>query len=403
MTTSPYTTASHASAFTGCFPAQHRVRDYFKSPMHRPTVFQILKERGFTTRFAIDYPLILGEHLGFRRGIDDYRVEDQLGALHEFARSSEPEILFTHFADAHFPYGTHVIRDWSAALEAFLASEARALGLELSQGPAAPSLEAVRSPDEARLEWHYREVLAARYDRGDYERLLQWYAQGLARFDAGRFEEFLRALRGSGLLQRADTIVVLFGDHGEDWSPSCWAHFNSCDWSVMNVPLLVYRAGTQPEARGDLVRTVDIAPTVLEATGIEHDALPAFDGRSLTAQRGGRIGFAECWLSDTSALHNYIRGAQSGAEQGELSSYLAKDAAFSDEAELQRWFDESGRQVGEVLTSRGEPTAHHEAGEPLRTELKGYRFASDRPGQDADEVELREALRRLGYFRQGRA
>lgn len=398
VTTSPYTTASHASVFTGRFPRNHGVRDYFKTGLKAETIFQVLHRNGVATRFTTDYPLILGADLGFRRGVEDYRIEEQTAMLADFARSDRAEIMFAHFADAHFPYGAHLIRHHMEFLNDFLSAEEKALGLSSAYRRAPAPLEAMRSPEEALLEHRYRAVLEERYRGGDYRTLLRWYAEGLARFDAGRFGKFVGVLRDSGLVERDDILLVLFGDHGEDWSDSCWAHFNSCDWPIVNVPLLVHRVGQAGRTRSDLVRTVDVMPTILRSMGVSGIGVE-LDGKPLDVPRDEAVtAFAECWLSDTSRLHEFIRSVHAGQPTGELPSYLAKDAAFAPGRQLQRWFAESGGVVQEFLTERGLDVVDTGARHRLSEALNTYHAGSGGTAAPEPPVEVAAALRHIGYF-----
>jgi choline-sulfatase len=400
VTTSPYTTASHASVFTGTFPRRHGVRDYFKTGLKAETIFEILRRKHVKTRFVTDYPLILGDDLGFRRGVADYRVEEQTEALVEFSGSDRSEIMFAHFADAHFPYGAHVIRNHEEFLTDFLGAEEKNLGLSrMDQDTPPASLEAIRSPDESRLEQRYRRVLTERYRNGDYRTMLRWYARGLSRFDQGRFASFVSVLRESGLLDREDVMVVLFGDHGEDWSDSCWAHFNSCDWSVLNVPLLIRRLGQAPQTHTDLVRTVDVMPTILRAMGLSETGLE-LDGRDLGSRNGDdATAFAECWLSDTAVLQEFIRAVHAGQRSAELPSHLAKDAAFRSCRQLQRSFGSAGGPpVSQSLTERGLQIVDPVAWRQLSEALDAYHATADESVLPESPVELAEALRHIGYF-----
>ncbi|MGH8802525.1 MAG: sulfatase-like hydrolase/transferase [Casimicrobiaceae bacterium] len=124
------------------------------------------------------------------------------------------------------------------------------------------------------------------------------HSLALAPFASGLTDQVARACRVAdaavatmlATLERkgklADTMIVLYGDHGDDY----WTHgfkagmvhatepYTQITWA----PLAIAGAGLTPGLRGDLVTTIDIAPTCLALLGIDerlpfehsgHDAL----------------------------------------------------------------------------------------------------------------------------------
>lgn len=94
------------------------------------------------------------------------------------------------------------------------------------------------------------------------------------------FGKFLAKLDALGLSD--DTIVVITSDHGEEFQEhGSWGHGHSVYQELLGVPLLFRWPGAIPagERVGPVVSTMDIAPTVLEATGVP---IPKeFEGHSL--------------------------------------------------------------------------------------------------------------------------
>src|SRR5262245_36100705 len=84
-----------------------------------------------------------------------------------------------------------------------------------------------------------------------------------------------------GRAGRWDEIFVVFvADHGEGLGDHGWWHHRLLYQEQMHVPLLVRDPRVQgPRVVEDLVRTVDIAPTVLERVGVAPQA--PLDGASL--------------------------------------------------------------------------------------------------------------------------
>jgi arylsulfatase A-like enzyme len=94
------------------------------------------------------------------------------------------------------------------------------------------------------------------------------------------FGKFLAKLRELGLDE--NTIIVVTSDHGEEFQEhGSWGHGHSVYQELLGVPLMFRWPGVIPaNARiGPVVSTLDIGPTVLEATGVP---IPEeFEGRSL--------------------------------------------------------------------------------------------------------------------------
>jgi arylsulfatase A-like enzyme len=98
----------------------------------------------------------------------------------------------------------------------------------------------------------------------------------------------LERMRESGLYER--TIVVLTSDHGESFGEHGYlTHGPRVDQPVIHVPMIIRLPSTHPSyatgTRTDIVRTVDILPTVLAANGLP---LPLdLDGVDLLPVMGG--------------------------------------------------------------------------------------------------------------------
>src|SRR5690606_8582932 len=106
-----YTTASHASVFTGLFPLRHGLYEYYNSKIDQKTVFEYAKDHGRKVTFKTDFPIILGKPLGFTRGVDKYIVEDDEECLTELEKNKYDHTLdFIHFGGIHYPYGFHTLQ-----------------------------------------------------------------------------------------------------------------------------------------------------------------------------------------------------------------------------------------------------------------------------------------------------
>ena len=107
------------------------------------------------------------------------------------------------------------------------------------------------------------------------------YAENVAYFD-GFLKQLLAQLKARG--DYDNTLVVFVADHGEEFQEhGGWWHGTTLFEEAVHVPLMIKRPG-EPRAgqtEGALVRTLDLAPTMLAAAGAA--ALPASPGRDLFA------------------------------------------------------------------------------------------------------------------------
>jgi len=97
----------------------------------------------------------------------------------------------------------------------------------------------------------------------------------------------LARLRELGFEQ--DTVVVLLADHGEEfYEHGALGHGHSMHDEVVRVPLVIRAPGFTPRRVNELVRQVDVLPTVLELVGLSIPS--ALAGRSLVqALRGNAM------------------------------------------------------------------------------------------------------------------
>ena len=249
----PLTLPAHASLFTAKYPPQHGVRDNggFFLDERETTLAERLKAAGMTTggfvgAFVLDRKWGIAQ--GFDRYVDDFdlptvdtpspgdverpgnevadRALEWLGSV-----KSSRFFGWLHFYDAHSPY----------------------------------------APPEP-----YRARFAD-----------QPYVGEIAFVDAqiGRVREFLER---EGLLDK--TIVVIAGDHGESLGDHGErTHGFFIYQSVVQVPLIVLAPYDSMRGRrvADLVRTVDLMPTVLDLLGMPPG--DGVEGRSVVRLMTGAV------------------------------------------------------------------------------------------------------------------
>jgi len=263
VTAAPLTLPAHSSLFTAKYPPHHGVRDNggFFLDARETTLAQRLKAHGFRTGGFVG-AYVLDRSWGISQGFDTYfddfdlskyespslgeverpgnDVADHALAWLETVRSFR-FFCWIHFYDAHSPY----------------------------------------NPPEP-----YQTRFARRPYLGEI---------AFVDSQVGRIRSFLET---HGLLDR--TVIVAVGDHGEslgDHGESTHGFFVYD--SVLRVPLLMRTPYDALRARRvtDLVRSVDVAPTLLDLLAIPFDG--RIDGQSVVpAMTGptrdmGLVGYAE--------------------------------------------------------------------------------------------------------------
>jgi arylsulfatase A-like enzyme/Flp pilus assembly protein TadD len=232
------TLPSHANILSGQYPLTHTVRDNtgFRFPADQETLATILKARGFATAAFVS-AFVLDSRFGLDRGFDVY--DDQTAAIERqgpfmvpdrkgvetvaravrwiAAQGDRPYFAFVHLYDPHFPY---------QAAEPF----------------------GSRHKDEP----YYGEVDAV---------------------DAALEPLLKPILDGPGGRR---TLVVLTSDHGESLGEHGEStHGTFAYESTIRVPLIFRLPGVSGLEVDDLVRHIDIVPSVLDALGMDRrEALP---------------------------------------------------------------------------------------------------------------------------------
>jgi len=290
ISAAPSTLAAHASILTSLIVPHHGASYRLKRPLppSRATLAEILRDDGYATR-SWNGGGQLDPAFGLGRGFDEYRsvqvaaagqapprepsdadhlrsaVRRALGWLDE-TTDSRPFFLFLHSYETHHPYTP------DPALRALFGRFPTRLG------------ETVSIDDLRRFnrgEWPL--------EPGDLAHIIASYDAEIRSADRA-FGDLMDGLRARGLDK--STLVVLTSDHGEEFGEHGrvgW-HSHTLFDELLRVPLVVRLpggalAGTRVGAQ---VRGIDIAPTILDWTGIRPPA--TFEGRSLRDTLGGSPG-----------------------------------------------------------------------------------------------------------------
>ncbi|MHC4218861.1 MAG: sulfatase family protein [Planctomycetota bacterium] len=270
--TASVTPVSHASILTGQYPYTHGLRVLHgltenRLPDGAVTLAEILKGAGYeTAAFVSAFPA--GSRFGLNQGFDTFDeafLEEPVGqivgfngtvntgknqrragdttdlALDWLGRTRDSFFMWLHFFDPHDP---HVV-------------------------PPREFLEQFPVPTGS-VGYQLQKL---------YDIEIQYMDQHIGRvFDA---------LATAGRLE--DTVVVIVSDHGQGLGDHDWWGHGILFEEQIKAPFIIRGPGV-PEGRRvpDLVRTIDIAPTVLELAGFDPGGLDAADGRSLVPVLDGK-------------------------------------------------------------------------------------------------------------------
>jgi arylsulfatase A-like enzyme/Flp pilus assembly protein TadD len=268
IASAPLTSTSHASILTGNYPYVHGVRSNSAGSLAAGnlSLAEVLKDSGYHTAATVA-SFVLNRDFGFAQGFDEYHdvnkisVDDPQQAERkgdEISRDAiallrtlapAPFFLWVHFYDPHYPYETK------------------------RPAPYTPA---------------------------------QAYEDEIAFMDE-QIGQVLAELQILGLEQR--TLVVLVGDHGEglgQHGESQHAYF--IYHTTLHVPLIMRCPGTiTPGASiADVVRTIDIPPTILALLGLPP--LDQAQGTSLVGRLRG--------ASPLAPLEAYSEGLEAHAQFG---------------------------------------------------------------------------------------
>jgi arylsulfatase len=258
ITCAPSTPESHAALFSGCYPPIHGLRNHqARSNDRTPHLLEVLEGAGFDvaacTRLASMPARVIGSS------------DDIVAATHELRgwRGPRRHALFFHVWRTHFPY--------------LIASP-----MLRSQPPTA--------------------VMQGLLDPAVRSTILSGYEQALRCAE----HELISPLEDT--LRRVDawddTLVVIWSDHGEAFGAGGepFHGFSLVD-ETLRVPVLFRGPGVPAGLVVDSqLRTIDIAPTVLELLGVTFDNRFFWrpEGESVVpwfadpGARTDRLAYAEC-------------------------------------------------------------------------------------------------------------
>jgi arylsulfatase A-like enzyme len=328
------TPIAHAALFSGCYPmirGAHALFGRKHVPPRRVLLAEWLRAQGYQTGGFIS-AYALDRNRGFGKGFDVYgdklRQRDPFYPLHRghalilmeaLKRLPVPFLKRTDLAKRR--YGEDTLAEATRWLEATTDEHPFFLFCHLFDAhceyysPTGFRSSPVRT-DKAtlrRFETGKRELTPN--DRAQIE---EQYDLSVSHVDmlVGRLEDALRARAGC-----RDTVIVVTADHGEGLGDHGYM-LHGCELydEEIHVPGVIasLRGDLPPHSVRQLVRIVDLAPTVLRIAG-----LPTFecDGRDATEL----IGHAEApdeRVSFTETRHTYLKGSWLRAVRSATHKYI---------------------------------------------------------------------------------
>ena len=279
FSTSSYTTAAHASLFTGLLQPKHGLRPFFYKKMRTDcaTLAEIYKNSGYKTIFYSDV-IELFQPLGLTKGFDFIYANDinllfkQISAL-----ENEKVFCFIHLFDIHEPYifsqnynENHYNDDYFAFIN------------KMSSLYKIP----VQNNNPFTL-WNN---FSGKVNYG-VQIMLPPYIYGVNKFDKGRFRLIYGFLKNAGYFND-ENIYSIFADHGEGrivfYDMPVFGHMGELFDEVIKIPLILHAPQLEKGVNNKLASIVDLFPTLISLSGLKviPDDKSALSGSNLIETDG---------------------------------------------------------------------------------------------------------------------
>lgn len=268
-----WTLPSMATLFTSLYPSSHNTNsDEAQLPDSVITLPEVLQAQGYHTAGISVNPYVSSE-FNFQQGFDE--LEFLKANVPDFASRTESR-FFAHgimlsMLELVAPPAVHLRNRLTPDAETV---GARALSwLEADQVSPFFLFLFYLDPHDPYCAHPYDGTCVARRETPDpspeqVSLVLELYDGEVTFFDA-HLGEFLDELKARGLYD--DLLIVFTADHGEEFiDHGGWWHGQTLYEEVLAVPLIVKYPGSAYAGLVDdeLARTLDVAPTVLDAVGL---------------------------------------------------------------------------------------------------------------------------------------
>jgi arylsulfatase A-like enzyme len=362
----PKTTPAFASMFTSTYSKDNGNVRKVGIPLscRMDTVAEVLQRQGYSTHAVIANAAV-GRELNFDQGFDTFvetwKLETKEGTAVDPNRAEavsriaaaeldhldphRPFFLWVHYLDPHWPYSPP--NPWSGKFQNDKLYD--------------PSVRIPITPKKKVQEM--MGIGDGQVDTGHDQ--LAFY---VARYDAEiaytdeQIGKLIAAFKAKGLLGK--TLVALTADHGESLGDHHYFFdhgrfgFQSC----LRVPLIVSYPGVlTPRVDRDPVEMLDLAPTLIEATGAPLANGVWMQGHTLTGRLRGEHEVRTEKPGPDAVSHPGYAFSEAGYEQDNQWEKIVRDERFklifADRLADQRWLAGGGDGVRFVLYDlKNDPT-----------------------------------------------
>jgi choline-sulfatase len=383
-----WTKPSVATTLSGLYPSTHNTKkDESAVPDEVELISQRLQKQGFATAGFVANGYV-SDKFGFQRGWDIFRnyirenksseadhvFGDALAWLSERKQASDgkPFFLYIQTIDPHVTYKAP-----AEYVQKYFA--------EQYDGPLGPTIDAVelQNLSQGKLKPTERDVS---YLRAAYNAEVTFHDEQMGKFFA--------ELQTMGRME--DTMIVITNDHGEEINDhGKFGHGHSLYDELLRSPLMMYFPGLFPGgARVDeVVETVDVTPTILDALGLEPLAqadgtslLPLIQGKPVQRPTYAVSEFLDNRRSVRVGSWKLMRSTSTWAQLYDVSADFDEQNNLIDDAQI-------ARRMCEVHLGEGLATPDKSKRQQDVTTKRQFKAAE----ADIDPA-MRQQLEALGYF-----
>jgi len=383
ISASAATPVSHATILTGLNPFEHGLRVMYaesgcRLPETVPTLSTILREEGWQTGAFLS-SFTVSSFYGFDRGFDEFDEGLEVPADEAFERKQNG------------------FWDWPLDRNQRRSDETTDRTISWLAGARRPFFAWVHYWDPHDTEMLPPPEVVSQFVSAIETRPAQRRAayRSEVHYVDMQFGRLIRALKDEGLYD--DTIIVVVGDHGEGLGDHGWWYHRILYQEQIHVPLII-RAPGWPSGITvrDLVRTTDIAPTLLEAIGLE---IPSkISGLSLSGLIHGRSEAPRIAYADAINLYD-LNATIVARRPDDALVYCAMDREWK---LIHRPTLQAKDELYNVSVDPGELVnlidAEPARADELRRELERFNGFVRKPFGEARDPEVLKRLRSLGYI-----
>jgi hypothetical protein len=297
----------------------------------------------------------------------------------------------------HYPYGFHILKFGGKDYINKIRSLEKKYGIvhKNKQQPDDILTETYRNKQDSELLLRYKYIIEKLYGHGLYNDLFQLYLEGINYFLLHRFNRFIRKV--TDFVDSENAILFLFSDHGEEWDKYSEGHHNTLSENVLRVPLMVYGKHIHSRIEQRLIRTIDVAPTIMNlfpqtipSTGMDGSPLEIFStSRKISPSQ---YAISQVWTSIATKqkIANYQKASIKNSKVKPLKTYLSGETICTKDNKYVVYY----RKNGSILRKESHGTIAK-----LKGILVRYNAIQKRRGRTFASIEskIRNELNNLGY------